>query len=99
MIQILHGLSRNRAEFHAASQECVAEKFNMPPCPPIFIAIEGIDGSGKSTLSQGIVQFLQLNGRKAILTCEPTEGQYGSRIRKLARSLRPSVAEEYELFL
>lgn len=66
---------------------------------PLFIAFEGIDGAGKSGLAKSIADLLLEMGRKPVLTYEPTNGQYGSRIRELARAERPTAEEEYNLFL
>src|SRR3990172_2907530 len=53
-----------------------------------FIAIEGIDGSGKTTLSHGLAEVLEKAGYPCLLTCEPTDGIYG---RKLRRALRGEI--------
>lgn len=46
---------------------------------PGFIVLEGIDGSGKSTLAELLVKRL---GRRAVLTCEPTDSWIGKAVRK-----------------
>lgn len=45
-----------------------------------FITFEGIDGSGKSTISQKVYEKLQNNGYKTILTNEPTNTTLGTYV-------------------
>jgi len=59
-----------------------------------FVVFEGIDGSGKSTISRMFHEALVNMGVPSILTREPTDGQWGSKIRT---SKRDSVIDE-ELF-
>lgn len=47
----------------------------------LFIAFEGIDGSGKSTQAKLLADKLNQIGQKTILTCEPTKDQLGKMIR------------------
>jgi dTMP kinase len=46
-----------------------------------FIALEGVDGSGKSTIAKRLVLALQEAGRRAILTREPGGTIVGEEIR------------------
>ena len=48
----------------------------------MFIALEGIDGSGTSTHSQLLKGFLESKGLKVHLTMEPTESNIGKLVRK-----------------
>ena len=48
-----------------------------------FIAVEGIDGSGKSTQVALLCQRLQAEGHKIYPTFEPTNGPIGSLIRQM----------------
>lgn len=48
---------------------------------PLFIAFEGIDGSGKSTQAKLLADRLNQVGQKTMLTCEPTKDQLGKMIR------------------
>ncbi len=61
----------------------------------ILIAVEGIDGSGKSILAKQIKDYLIGLGWDALLTKEPTRGRYGMKIREDAQKLRLPVQEEY----
>ena len=64
-----------------------------------LIVLEGIDGSGKTTLAHGIVDGLRARGLTVITTKEPTDGPLGQRIREIARSGRDTVSKEEELDL
>ncbi|MCI0496827.1 MAG: dTMP kinase [Thermoplasmata archaeon] len=47
-----------------------------------FLAIEGIDGAGKTTVAGHIQRFLVDQGIEAVLTREPTRGPIGDVIRR-----------------
>lgn len=51
----------------------------------LFIAFEGIDGSGKSTQLKLLSEYLSNNGHKVYTTFEPTDSFIGSMIRKIFR--------------
>ncbi len=51
-----------------------------------FIAIEGIDGCGKSTLIEGLKKWDAKKGIGSIFTKEPTDGGWGQLIRLLLRN-------------
>ena len=55
----------------------------------LLIAIEGIDGSGKSSLALALKGHLEGRGLPVVLTKEPTDGEWGRRIKSL-----PLVGEE-----
>ncbi len=67
----------------------------------VLIAIEGIDGSGKSTQAKRLVSFLTESGYDAVYLLEPTLGKWGKEIREMAERGRreKSPEEEYRLFL
>ena len=48
---------------------------------PLFIAFEGIDGSGKSTHSKLLTEKLESLGHPTYRTFEPTDSQIGTMIR------------------
>jgi thymidylate kinase len=53
-------------------------------CPkPLFIVIEGIDGSGKSTQIELLYKAFNNHGQSAITTHEPTDGKIGLMIRDI----------------
>ena len=47
-----------------------------------FVTFEGIDGSGKSTISQLVYQRLQAKGYKVVLTYEPTDTKIGKFVQQ-----------------
>jgi dTMP kinase len=56
----------------------------------LFIALEGIDGSGKSTQSKLLAEFLESKGHQVHLTCEPTTGPVGKMIRSVFSGSMPA---------
>jgi dTMP kinase len=50
-----------------------------------LIALEGIDGSGKSTQVKLLAAALEALGKKVHITCEPTDGYIGKLIRQIFR--------------
>lgn len=67
----------------------------------VLIAIEGIDGAGKSTQSRLLFEKLKEGGYPVVLLHEPTNGQWGEKIRELSTNGRDKTTaeEELELFL
>lgn len=51
----------------------------------LFIALEGIDGSGKSTQTKLLTEKLTREGHKVYSTFEPTDNQIGKLIRNILR--------------
>ena len=51
----------------------------------LFIALEGIDGSGKSTQTKLLTQKLASEGHKVYSTFEPTDNQIGKLIRNILK--------------
>jgi len=66
----------------------------------ILITLEGIDGSGKSTLIRNIHIALQEQGFDTILTKEPGASEIGKEIRKIiqAQNIAFCAKAEYLLF-
>ena len=58
----------------------------MKNYPPLFVTFEGIDGSGKTTLSESLNELLLHQGISVQLTSEPTTMSIGVLIRKLLKS-------------
>jgi len=75
----------------------------MPSQPQMFqgalIALEGLDGVGKTTQAYLLAQAIASLGLPVILTREPTEGRYGQEIRRLLRHGRQGLTPEEELAL
>jgi len=66
----------------------------------ILIVFEGTDGTGKSTQLRLLDQYLQDKGYPVITTREPTDGQFGQKIRSLYMNRNKYTQnEELELFL
>lgn len=66
----------------------------------LFIVLEGIDGSGKTTQARALLRRLRRRGHEARFYREPTRGRWGREIKRLAAragSLTPG--EELALFV
>lgn len=61
-----------------------------------FVTFEGIDGSGKSTVSRRVAEILANRGEKVFLTGEPTHSWLGDAVR---RSYKDDVGPLAEAFL
>lgn len=59
-----------------------------------LIALEGLDGCGKSTQAPRLAAALRDRGHEVVLTREPTDGATGRRIRSMARSGEKLAPEE-----
>lgn len=66
----------------------------------VFICIEGLDGSGKTTQAKILVRNLRRKGFGVVYTTEPSAGKVGKLIRRfvLNREKRVSIALEALLF-
>ncbi len=65
-----------------------------------LVALEGLDGCGKSTQAPRLARALRAGGVDVVETREPTDGPAGRRIRELARAgARPPADEELALFV
>jgi dTMP kinase len=77
----------------------------MPARPSLkqgkLIALEGLDGVGKTTQAQLLAHYLAHLGLPVILTREPTNGFYGQKIRQIIINGRQGLtpAAELDLFL
>ncbi|MCO6457014.1 MAG: dTMP kinase [Pirellulaceae bacterium] len=71
----------------------------MRPWRGILIAIEGIDGAGKTTQAECLRRALHDAGLEVVLSKEPTGGTWGRRLRESATSGRMSAEDELEAFL
>ena len=65
----------------------------------LFVAIDGIDGCGKSTLSKGMSEKLEKMGRKVKLTREPGGTEAGLLMRQLVVSKQYDLEPESEMML
>ena len=65
-----------------------------------FIVFEGIDGCGKSTQCSMLYEFIKSKNIPVQLLYEPTNGEYGQKIRKFLQNQTPiSVEEQIHLFI
>jgi dTMP kinase len=64
-----------------------------------FICIEGLDGCGKTTQTELLVENLQARGFNAIYTAEPSRGKIGSFLKKYCLQGEKRVSSEVEALL
>ncbi len=67
--------------------------------PGLFIVIEGIDGTGKSTQARRLGEWFVSQGREVVLSREPTDGPWGKKLRESAATGRLSPEHELQYFL
>lgn len=65
----------------------------------ILIAVEGIDGAGKTTLVERLADFLGQFGESVVRSKEPTNGVWGQKIRKSASIGRMKLEDELWAFI
>lgn len=65
----------------------------------MFIVLEGIDGTGKSTQSQLLAEWYRAQGREVVTSREPTDGTWGTKLRQSAATGRLSPEDELDFFL
>ena len=65
----------------------------------MFIVLEGIDGTGKSTQVQLLADWFVSQGREVVTSREPTDGPWGRKLRESAATGRGTAEEEFEMFL
>ena len=65
----------------------------------MFIVIEDIDGTGKSTQAKRLAEHFTAKGRQVTLSREPTDGPWGTLLRNSGDTGRLSPEEELETFL
>ncbi|MBU4231991.1 MAG: dTMP kinase, partial [Proteobacteria bacterium] len=67
----------------------------------VLLALEGVDGCGKSTQAGLLATALRERGLEVVLTCEPTDGPLGQQIREYFQGPTRylSAKEELNLFM
>ena len=65
----------------------------------IFITIEGIEGSGKTTLARLIGEHLTKAGRKVVITAEPGGSAVGEAVREIVLHCEEPISDKAELLL
>lgn len=63
---------------------------------PLFIVVEGLDGSGTTTCSQLLSKRLSAMGSECLWTKEPSDGTVGRHIRRILKG--QEAAEEMGMF-
>jgi dTMP kinase len=64
----------------------------------LLVAVEGIDGTGKSTIAAQLAQWCGERGLACVFSREPTNLGPGRKLRASMETGRLSMAEELELF-
>lgn len=65
----------------------------------ILISIEGLDGSGKSTVAAYIVKILSESGKNTILTREPGATNFGTQVREILNYKNLNLCPKAEFLL
>ena len=65
----------------------------------MLIAIEGIDGAGKTTLTKFLEKELKKRGYDVITLKEPTDSEYGKKIKEILKTRNINPLKELELFI
>jgi dTMP kinase len=65
----------------------------------LFIVIEGIDGTGKSTQTRRLGEWFKGEDREVVLSREPTDGPWGRKLRESASTGRLPPEDELQYFL
>jgi dTMP kinase len=77
----------------------IKEVVMLIPSHPILIAVEGIDGAGKTTQVNMLRGALEHAGLPVIAAKEPTSSQWGRIIKESANTRRLSPGDELDLFI
>lgn len=65
----------------------------------LLIAVEGIDGAGKTTVARAIADELRASAADVVLSKEPTNGKWGQKLRESALTGRMPPEHEAELLI
>jgi len=63
----------------------------------VLIVFEGVDGAGKSTQVKLLYERLKRDNFEVIATKEPTDGEWGQKLKKLIKQGRGNIAPKEEL--
>ena len=67
--------------------------------PGVLVAIEGIDGAGKTTQARRLASRIEALGIAVVRTKEPTDGPWGRTLRASAANGRLAPEEELHAFM
>ncbi len=76
----------------------IAARLQRPIPGGLLIAVEGIDGVGKTSVSAMLAQWCGERGLACTFSKEPTGCHWGQLLRKSASTGRLSLADELDLF-
>jgi dTMP kinase len=62
--------------------------------PPLLIVFEGIDGSGKTTVSKMLFDYMKSRSLPVIWLREPSDSKWGKKIRELSKTKTHIPLEE-----
>lgn len=65
----------------------------------LLVVFEGIDGAGKTTQAERLHTLLEQDGWDVIRTKEPTDGEWGQKLRASAQTGRLSPDQELDYFI
>lgn len=65
----------------------------------LLVAVEGIDGAGKTTIAGLLAQWCGERGLGCMISKEPTGLKWGNELRKSAKEGRLEIDREIELFI
>ncbi|HVT00969.1 MAG TPA: dTMP kinase [Patescibacteria group bacterium] len=61
-------------------------ELNKNPYTGLYIALEGIDGAGKTTQAEDMAKYFREQGREVVVTAEPTRtGEIGSLVNRILK--------------
>jgi dTMP kinase len=89
---VINGIVRRKEDLQKLVSKIALKK-------SVLIAIEGIDGAGKTTQSLILLERFREKGYPVVRLHEPTEGKWGKKIKDLAKNGRHKVTAEDELSL
>jgi len=79
------------------ARRSIKSRMTCPIPGGFLVAIEGIDGAGKTTVANLLAEFCTENRLSHIVSKEPTKGEFGKQIRESAIRGRLTIEEEVEL--
>lgn len=71
---------------------------NRPIPNGLLVAIEGIDGAGKTSVAAHLAQWCGEKGLGCVISKEPTSNKWGEELRATAKAGRLTLERELELF-